>query len=76
MFFGAGIFADRDLHTRLAAFVKLADFSTTPEGKTLVFPTSIAFGGPDRKTAYIGSLRQKQLATFRSPVAGAPMAHW
>ena len=47
-----------------------------PEGKTLVFPTSIAFGGPDRKTAYIGSLRQKQLATFRSPVAGAPMAHW
>ena len=47
-----------------------------PEGKTLVFPTSIAFGGPDRKTAYIGSLRQKQLATFRSPIAGAPMAHW
>lgn len=47
-----------------------------PKGELLVFPTSIAFGGPDRKTVYIGSLKLKQLATFRSPVAGAPMAHW
>ena len=47
-----------------------------PKGEHLVFPTSIAFGGPDRRTAYIGSLRQKHLATFRSPVAGAPMVHW
>ncbi len=35
LFFGAGAFADRDLGTRLAAFVKLADFPTTPEIKTL-----------------------------------------
>lgn len=36
MFFGAGVFADRDPTTRLAAFVKLAEFPTTPEIKTLV----------------------------------------
>ena len=36
LFFGAGIFADSDPDTRLAAFVKLADFPTTPEIKTLV----------------------------------------
>jgi putative membrane-bound dehydrogenase-like protein len=36
LFFGAGSFADPDLNTRLAAFVKLAEFPTTPEIKTLV----------------------------------------
>ncbi len=36
LFFGAGVFADPDLQTRLAAFVKLADFPATPEIKTLV----------------------------------------
>lgn len=36
LFFGAGVISDPDLHTRLAAFVKLADFPTTPEIKTLV----------------------------------------
>jgi mono/diheme cytochrome c family protein len=35
LFFGAGAFADPDLCTRLAAFVKLASFPTTPEIKTL-----------------------------------------
>ncbi len=47
-----------------------------PKGETLVFPTSIAFGGADRRTAYVGSLKLNRLASFRSPVAGAPMAHW
>jgi mono/diheme cytochrome c family protein len=36
LFFGSGVFSDPDLHTRLAAFVKLADFATTPEIQTLV----------------------------------------
>ena len=35
LFFGSGVVGDADLHTRLAAFVKLAEFSTTPEIKTL-----------------------------------------
>jgi putative membrane-bound dehydrogenase-like protein len=36
LFFGAGVMSDPEQHTRLAAFVKLAAFPTTPEIKTLV----------------------------------------
>ena len=36
LLFGTGVISDPDLHTRLAAFVKLADFPTTPEIQTLV----------------------------------------
>ncbi|EDY19842.1 membrane-bound dehydrogenase domain protein [Chthoniobacter flavus Ellin428] len=36
LFFGAGVIGDPDLHTRLAALVKLAEFPTTPEIKTVV----------------------------------------
>jgi putative membrane-bound dehydrogenase-like protein len=36
LFFGSGVFSDADLHVRLAAFVKLAEFPTTPEIQTLV----------------------------------------
>jgi sugar lactone lactonase YvrE len=38
--------------------------------------TSIAFGGPDRRTAYLGSLHGTCLYRFRAPVAGAPPSHW
>jgi sugar lactone lactonase YvrE len=37
---------------------------------------SITFGGPDLRTVYVGSLRGTRIPTFRSPVAGLPMAHW
>ncbi|CAN7664692.1 SMP-30/gluconolactonase/LRE family protein [Bosea sp. LjRoot237] len=37
---------------------------------------SITFGGPDLRTAHIGSLRGSRIPCFRSPVAGLPMAHW
>jgi sugar lactone lactonase YvrE len=33
---------------------------------------SIAFGGPDRRTAYLGSLLGDTLIAYRSPVAGHP----
>jgi putative membrane-bound dehydrogenase-like protein len=36
LFFGSGVISDPDLNTRLAAFVKLADFPTTPEIQTLI----------------------------------------
>lgn len=36
LFFGAGVVADKDPATRLAALVKLADFPTSPEVQTLV----------------------------------------
>jgi sugar lactone lactonase YvrE len=38
--------------------------------------SSIAFGGPDRRTVYLGCLGGDALATFRSPVAGLAPAHW
>jgi sugar lactone lactonase YvrE len=37
---------------------------------------SIAFGGPDLRTAYLGSLAGDTIPTFRSPVAGLPLPHW
>ncbi|WP_437682286.1 SMP-30/gluconolactonase/LRE family protein [Sorangium sp. So ce131] len=45
-------------------------------GSTLQLPTSITFGGPDLRTVYMGSLAMSRLITFRSPVAGLPLAHW
>jgi gluconolactonase len=47
-----------------------------PSGKTVDFPASVVFAGPDLKTAYIGSIRMKRLAMFRAPVAGEPLDHW
>jgi hypothetical protein len=38
--------------------------------------TSIAFGGPDLRTVYLGSLMGTTLPYFRAPVAGVPLAHW
>jgi gluconolactonase len=37
---------------------------------------SITFGGPDLQTAYIGSLKGKQIPYFRAPAPGLPMVHW
>jgi sugar lactone lactonase YvrE len=37
---------------------------------------SIAFGGPDLRTAYLGSLVGDTLASFHAPVAGLPLPHW
>lgn len=45
-------------------------------GRTLRNITSLAFGGPDLKTAYMGSLAGDTLVSFRSPVAGLRPAHW
>jgi sugar lactone lactonase YvrE len=38
--------------------------------------SSIAFGGADRRTAYLGCLQDTRIATFRSPVAGVAPPHW
>jgi sugar lactone lactonase YvrE len=37
---------------------------------------SVTFGGPDLRTAYIGSLKGSRIPYFRAPVPGLPMAHW
>ncbi len=46
------------------------------KGARIANVTSLAFGGPDLRTAYLGSLKGTQLASFRSPVAGLPPVHW
>ena len=38
--------------------------------------SSIAFGGADRKTVFLGNLLDDKLYTFKSPVAGAAPSHW
>jgi sugar lactone lactonase YvrE len=38
--------------------------------------SSIAFAGPDRRTAVLGCLLGNSLATFRVPVAGLAPSHW
>lgn len=45
-------------------------------GRRLSNVTSIAFGGSDRRTAYLGCLAGDSLASFRSPVAGVMPVHW
>lgn len=37
---------------------------------------SVTFGGPDLRTAYLGSLRGTTIPFFTSPLAGLPMVHW
>lgn len=38
--------------------------------------SSVAFGGPDRRTAYLGCLLDDAIYAFPSPVAGLAPAHW
>lgn len=38
--------------------------------------SSLAFGGPDLRTVYVGCLGGTRLATFRSEIAGAAPPHW
>lgn len=38
--------------------------------------SSIAFGGGDRRTVYLGCLLDDAIYSFRSPVAGLAPAHW
>lgn len=44
--------------------------------RTLGNVSSLAFAGPDLRTAHMGSILSPHLVTFRSPVAGVPPAHW
>jgi sugar lactone lactonase YvrE len=37
---------------------------------------SVTFGGPDLRTAYIGSLKGKRIPYFRAPAPGLAMVHW
>ena len=45
-------------------------------GTLLQQVTSLAFGGPDRRTVYLGSLHASCLYRFRARVSGAQLPHW
>ena len=49
---------------------------SSARGRRLRNVTSIAFGGADLRTVYMGCLAGDSLAIFRSPVAGAQPVHW
>ena len=46
------------------------------ESRRLRNISSLAFGGPDLKTLYLGCLLGDSLASLRAPVAGRPPLHW
>jgi hypothetical protein len=45
-------------------------------GRRLKNTSSLAFAGPDLKTAVLGCLQGKTLETFRVDVAGLAPIHW
>jgi gluconolactonase len=45
-------------------------------GRICTLLTSLAFGGPDLSTVFLGGLRNTEIPFFRSPVPGLPMVHW
>jgi sugar lactone lactonase YvrE len=45
-------------------------------GRVLRNISSIAFGGPTLRTAYLGCLLDQRLPTFEVPLAGQPPTHW
>lgn len=48
----------------------------TMESRVLKSTSSIAFGGKDLRTAYIGCLLDQKIYSFRAPVAGVQPVHW
>ena len=45
------------------------------QGDIVRRPTNITFGGPDMRTAYVGSLRGPFIPTFQAPEPGLPLIH-
>jgi sugar lactone lactonase YvrE len=48
----------------------------TAKGRVLRNISSLAFGGEDLRTAWLGCLLDDRLPSFRSPIAGHPPPHW
>lgn len=45
-------------------------------GRVLANTSSLAFGGDDRRTGYLGCLKGDRIAVIDMPVAGAAPVHW
>lgn len=60
----------------MAAGTVSSELMMATRGTIAPWMASVTFGGPDLRTAYIGSLMGTRIPYFRSPVAGLPMVHW
>jgi len=60
----------------MAAGTVTSELMMATRGTIAPWMASVTFGGPDLRTAYIGSLMGTRIPYFRSPVAGLPMVHW
>jgi len=72
--------SDEDHVRRVAARVRTATLQhadmQTAGRSTLGNISSLAFGGPDRRTAVLGCLLDHRLRCFTAPVPGADTFHW
>jgi len=68
--------ASRTLLDHMAAGTVTPEDMARAHGTLAPWMASITFGGPDLRTAYLGSLMGTTIPCFRSPVAGLPMVHW
>jgi sugar lactone lactonase YvrE len=68
-------FVDRVEHAFASRSMAAEHLGRIP-GTLLQQLTSLAFGGPDGRTVYLGSLHASCLYRFRAPVSGAPLPHW
>jgi gluconolactonase len=68
--------ASRALYDAFARDAATPELMLACGGTIAPWMASVTFGGPDLKTAYLGSLRGTRIPYFRSPVAGLPMVHW
>ena len=70
---------DPDLETIASVYAKgclTLDRILRSRGSCVSNLSSIAFGGPDLRTLYLGGLGIRAVQVLRSPVAGMPMEHW
>jgi sugar lactone lactonase YvrE len=68
-------FGDRVEHAFASRAMAAEHLGRIPE-TLLQQLTSVAFGGPDRRTVYLGSLHASCLYRFRANVSGATLPHW
>jgi sugar lactone lactonase YvrE len=69
---------DEDHASRIEAIYQAGGFGgwSAGEGRKLNLPTSMAFGGPDLSTGYLGFLHGTRLMRFKPGIRGAAPAHW
>jgi len=77
----AAVFSDRGPSglDAVAAYARgdlTFDQIAASRGSRLANLSSLAFGGPDLRTLYLGGLGHSVVYALRSPVPGLPMAHW